>query len=154
MTCPRSGPSRCAAEAAALVGAAGWRGDGTLEPRGDPSVRIGLGAPDDAAVSPPQGKAVQTVDFFGHTTTHASSAALPPIMRRATSTRYASFDRIGDRNRPHGPEDKVEEELHQMLRRPRCAGGGAAPSKDGSGEGAGAALAHHQRRAVDPSRVA
>ena len=51
----------------AKVGATGLaRVMARLEPRGDPSVQIGLGAPDDAAVvSPPQGKLlVQTVDFF------------------------------------------------------------------------------------------
>ena len=131
-----------------------------LEPRGDPSVQIGLALPDDAAVvSPPQGKLlVQTVDFFrafvddpyvfgriaaNHALGDIYAMGGEPLTALATATV------------PYGPEDKVEEDLYQMLR-----GGldvleeaGAVLVGGHSGEGAELALGFTINGAVDPDRV-
>ena len=153
-------PMRCGG-CGAKVGAAGLaRVMARLEPRGDPSVQIGLGVPDDAAVvSPPQGKLlVQTVDFFraliddpylfgriaaNHALGDIYAMGAEPLTALATATV------------PYGPEDKVEEELYQMLR-----GGldvleeaGAVLVGGHSGEGAELALGFTINGAVDPDRV-
>ena len=131
-----------------------------LKPHDNPTVQIGLESPDDAAViTPPEGKAlVQTVDFFraflddpylfgriaaNHALGDIYAMGAEPLTALATATV------------PYGPEQKMEEDLYQMLR-----GGldvlqeaGAVLVGGHSGEGVELALGFTINGAVDPNRI-
>jgi selenide,water dikinase len=155
-----SEPMRCGGCGAKVGAMALSRVMARLKPRAHPSVQIGLDMPDDAAVvSPPEGKMlVHTVDFFraflddpylfgriaaNHALGDIYAMGAEPLTALATATL------------PYGPENKVEEDLYQMLR-----GGldvleeaGAVLLGGHSGEGAEMALGFTLNGAVDPNRV-
>jgi selenide,water dikinase len=156
----RSEPMRCGGCGAKVGAVALSRVMARLAPRGGAGIEIGLDAPDDAAVvAPPAGKLlVQTVDFFrafiddpylfgriaaNHALGDVYAMGAEPLTALATATL------------PYGPEEKVEEELYQLLR-----GGldvleeaGATLVGGHTGEGAELALGFTINGAVAPGAI-
>ncbi len=156
----RTEPMRCGGCGAKVGATALARVMARLAPRTNQSVQIGLDPADDAAVvAPPEGKLlVQTVDFFrafvddpyifgriaaNHALGDIYAMGAEPLTALATATV------------PYGPEEKVEEDLYQMLR-----GGldvleeaGAVLVGGHSGEASELALGFTINGAVDPNRI-
>ena len=156
----RTEPMRCGGCGAKVGATTLSRVMGRLAPRSNPSIKVGLDLADDAAVvTPPEGKLlVQTVDFFrafvddpyvfgrigaNHALGDIYAMGAEPLTALATATV------------PYGPEEKVEEDLYQMLR-----GGldvleeaGAVLVGGHSGEASELALGFTINGAVDPNRI-
>ena len=156
----RTEPMRCGGCGAKVGATTLSRVMARLAPRSNSSIKVGLDLADDAAVvTPPEGKLlVQTVDFFrafvddpyvfgriaaNHALGDIYAMGAEPLTALATATV------------PYGPEEKVEEDLYQMLR-----GGldvleeaGAVLVGGHSGEAAELALGFTINGAVDPNRI-
>ena len=132
-----------------------------LNPKRNESLFIGLDAADDAAVlvPPPDGRMlVQTVDFFRSFIDDpylfgriAANHALGDIYAMGGKPMSA----LATATVPHGPEEKVEEELFQILRGGLdvLEGAGAVLAGGHSAEGAELALGFTVNGTVDPGRI-